>query len=273
MGDGQRRRGAEDREASANVACGFHASDPMVMVDTGQALPAERRQHRRPSGFADLQGFGRRVINLSVKELEANIAYQLGALQAHRLAVRRQGHAHQAARHDGQHVGRERGDVRRDLPRHQGVRPRPDLPRPGQHRAGQVGAQGRPARGRGGVRRPHLHRQGLPDAAQGSGLDDQGSRPGGGAMSAAWSTSRRSTRPRASASPARSISICVHGDGPTAVTVSKAVRQGLEAAGIRIVRADRDAELEASKLPSAGSPEAEWPRDLLGGAPTDAGPS
>jgi UPF0271 protein len=33
-------------------------------------------------GFADLQGFGRRVINLTVKELEANIAYQLGALQA-----------------------------------------------------------------------------------------------------------------------------------------------------------------------------------------------
>ncbi|MFM9458782.1 LamB/YcsF family protein, partial [Streptomyces europaeiscabiei] len=33
-------------------------------------------------GFADLQGFGRRVINLSPKELEANIAYQLGALQA-----------------------------------------------------------------------------------------------------------------------------------------------------------------------------------------------
>ncbi|HEV3491499.1 MAG TPA: hypothetical protein VG224_12860 [Reyranella sp.] len=29
--------------------------------------------------------------------------------------------------------------------------------------------------------------------------------------------------------------MCVHGDGPTAVTVSKAVREGLEAAGIRIV--------------------------------------
>ena len=33
-------------------------------------------------GFADLQGFGRRVINLTIKELEANIAYQIGALQA-----------------------------------------------------------------------------------------------------------------------------------------------------------------------------------------------
>ena len=35
--------------------------------------------------------------------------------------------------------------------------------------------------------------------------------------------------------PCRVDSICVHGDGPTAVTVSKAVREGLEAAGIRIV--------------------------------------
>jgi 5-oxoprolinase (ATP-hydrolysing) subunit A len=35
--------------------------------------------------------------------------------------------------------------------------------------------------------------------------------------------------------PCQVDSICVHGDGPTAVTVSKAVREGLEAAGIRIV--------------------------------------
>jgi UPF0271 protein len=35
--------------------------------------------------------------------------------------------------------------------------------------------------------------------------------------------------------PCRVDSICVHGDGPTAVTVSRAVREGLEAAGIRIV--------------------------------------
>jgi 5-oxoprolinase (ATP-hydrolysing) subunit A len=35
--------------------------------------------------------------------------------------------------------------------------------------------------------------------------------------------------------PCQVDSICVHGDGPTAVAVSKAVREGLEAAGIRIV--------------------------------------
>ena len=35
--------------------------------------------------------------------------------------------------------------------------------------------------------------------------------------------------------PCRVDSICVHGDGPTAIPVSKAVREGLETAGIRIV--------------------------------------
>ena len=67
---------------SANVACGFHASDPTVMVDTVKLCQQNGVSIGAHPGFADLQGFGRRVINLSVKELEANIAYQLGALQA-----------------------------------------------------------------------------------------------------------------------------------------------------------------------------------------------
>ena len=48
--------------------------------------------------------------------------------------------------------------------------------------------------------------------------------------------------------PCQVDSICVHGDGPTAVTVSTAVRQGLEAAGIQHRAADRDAEFEALSL-------------------------
>ena len=59
---------------SANVACGFHASDPTVMVDTVRLCKENGVSIGAHPGFADLQGFGRRVINLSVKELEANIA-------------------------------------------------------------------------------------------------------------------------------------------------------------------------------------------------------
>src|SRR5712671_7150601 len=67
---------------SANVACGFHASDPTMMLDTVKLCVDNGVSIGAHPGFADLQGFGRRVINLTVKELEANIAYQLGALQA-----------------------------------------------------------------------------------------------------------------------------------------------------------------------------------------------
>src|SRR3981189_3743588 len=67
---------------SANVACGFHASDPTVMVDTVKLCQQNGVSIGAHPGFADLQGFGRRVINLTIKELEANIAYQIGALQA-----------------------------------------------------------------------------------------------------------------------------------------------------------------------------------------------
>ena len=57
---------------SANVACGFHASDPVVMVDTVRLCQQNGVSIGAHPGFADLQGFGRRVINLSIKEIEAN---------------------------------------------------------------------------------------------------------------------------------------------------------------------------------------------------------
>ena len=128
---------------SANVACGFHASDPTVMVDTVKLCQDNGVSIGAHPGFADLQGFGRRVINLTTKELEANIAYQIGALQAiaalHGAKV-----THMKPHGMMANMSAESAEMsRRDLPRHQGGRPRPDLPRPGQHRAGQGGAQGR----------------------------------------------------------------------------------------------------------------------------------
>ena len=68
--------------ASANVACGFHAGDPMVMTRTvRQALKKGVSIGAHP-GFDDLPGFGRRPIPLSAAEVEALVAYQIGALAA-----------------------------------------------------------------------------------------------------------------------------------------------------------------------------------------------
>lgn len=65
----------------ANVACGFHAADPMVIRQT-LALAARYRVDigAHPS-YHDLPGFGRRSIKHSPEEIEALLLYQLGALE------------------------------------------------------------------------------------------------------------------------------------------------------------------------------------------------
>ena len=67
---------------SANVACGYHASDPVVMDKTlGMAKEAGIRVGAHP-GFPDLMGFGRRNLSVSPDEAKAYVLYQLGALEA-----------------------------------------------------------------------------------------------------------------------------------------------------------------------------------------------
>ena len=65
---------------SANVACGFHGGDPVVMTQTVKlARQAGVSIGAHPS-FPDLQGFGRRVMRLGADELAATVIYQIGAL-------------------------------------------------------------------------------------------------------------------------------------------------------------------------------------------------
>ena len=68
--------------SSANVACGFHASDPVVMRKTVKtALEAGIGIGAHP-GYPDLMGFGRRNMVISPDEAYAYTLYQLGALGA-----------------------------------------------------------------------------------------------------------------------------------------------------------------------------------------------
>lgn len=76
--------------SSANIACGFHAGDADTMATT-MALAVENDVGiGAHPGFADLQGFGRRRIQLSNRELANLVTYQLGAAQA--MATRAGGH-------------------------------------------------------------------------------------------------------------------------------------------------------------------------------------
>ena len=67
---------------SVNVACGFHAGDPITM-DRTVSLALERgiRIGAHPSHL-DLRGFGRREIQASPEEVETDVLYQAGALRA-----------------------------------------------------------------------------------------------------------------------------------------------------------------------------------------------
>lgn len=67
---------------SANVACGFHAGDPLVMKKTVALCRQYGVGIGAHPGFRDLQGFGRRNMNISCEEAEADIIYQVGALKA-----------------------------------------------------------------------------------------------------------------------------------------------------------------------------------------------
>lgn len=66
---------------SANVACGFHAGDPLVMVKTVKNARNSQTSIGAHPSYPDLQGFGRRVMSMPDEEVIAMIQYQMAALQ------------------------------------------------------------------------------------------------------------------------------------------------------------------------------------------------
>ena len=68
--------------SSANVACGFHASDPLVMAKTVALAKEYGVAVGAHPGYPDLVGFGRRNLNVTPAEAKAMVQYQIGALQA-----------------------------------------------------------------------------------------------------------------------------------------------------------------------------------------------
>lgn len=67
---------------SANIACGFHGGDPGVMRKTISLAKQYRVEVGAHPGFPDLIGFGRRNVDASFEEIQDDVIYQMGALQA-----------------------------------------------------------------------------------------------------------------------------------------------------------------------------------------------
>lgn len=219
---------------SANIACGFHAGDPVVMRDTVRLALANGVSLGAHPAFPDLQGFGRRLMQLTPKELEATILYQVGALQAMAAAegarvthVKPHGALNNMACADeamATTIAQAVHALDRDLillaPAHSAL-----------ERAGEaVGL--RVAREVFADRTYQADGQLTPRARPGSVLHEAQAcvehvlrmLDAGGIVTT-----------DGDCLPTRIDSICVHGDGPEAVASARAIRTALEAAGQRLV--------------------------------------
>lgn len=67
---------------SANIACGFHAGDPQWMRHTVMLAEENGVAVGAHPSFPDLNGFGRRNMNATPDEVRNDVTYQIGALQA-----------------------------------------------------------------------------------------------------------------------------------------------------------------------------------------------
>jgi 5-oxoprolinase (ATP-hydrolysing) subunit A len=223
-----------DIVTSANIACGWHAGDPIIMHDTSALAKDRGVTIGAHPGFNDLWGFGRRVIvGHTMSELEKQVAYQIGALQAcaalagHRVTYVKPHGALGNMSNDNDDVamaiGRAIKGVDRDLVY---------MVMPGQ-------ATERAAQALGLA----IAREVFADRT----YDDRGnltSRKVEGAVihDAAYAAERvvrmvqdrRITTVSGKTIPVEIDTICVHGDNPAAVAMARAVRTALEGAGVTI---------------------------------------
>jgi UPF0271 protein len=219
---------------SANIACGFHAGDPLTMRRIVQRAKEEGVSIGAHPGFNDLWGFGRRRIDMRPDDLESMIAYQIGALQAMAAYagekvthVKPHGALNNMAAENADYamaIGRAIKTVDRDLI--------------------YVALSGSEMEKAALKLDLKLAREGFCDRQ----YDDDGNLtsrkvPGAVIKDPAVATaqvvqmvvegviiSRNGKRIER-----RVDSLCVHGDEPTALALSAAVRAGLEAAGVKIV--------------------------------------
>ncbi len=199
--------GLLDVVTSANVACGFHAGDPLDLrrvvaraAEKGVVVGAQ-------VSYRDLAGFGRRFIDMDPSELEAEVVYQAGALDA-------------LCRVEGTHVAyvKPHGALYWACTTH-----------PAQERAVRAAAAA--------LGLPLLH--GYLDGAVSEGFVDRAYAPDGTLVprthAGAVLHDVDAVCAQARDLAARYRSLCVHGDTSGAVAMARAVRAALEDAGHRLI--------------------------------------
>ncbi|KAK1599176.1 uncharacterized protein LY79DRAFT_575704 [Colletotrichum navitas] len=67
---------------AANIACGFHAGDPAIMLKTVRLCKRHGVKAGAHPGLQDMLGFGRRKMETDPNDMYAMVLYQVGALKA-----------------------------------------------------------------------------------------------------------------------------------------------------------------------------------------------
>ncbi|MEU2564373.1 5-oxoprolinase subunit PxpA [Streptomyces longispororuber] len=218
---------------SANVACGFHAGDAVTMRRVCERAAERGVRIGAQVSYRDLAGFGRRAMDVPPAELAAEVAYQIGALEVF-------------ARAAGTRVSY--------------VKPHGALYNRVVHDAGQAGAvvegvllagDRLPVLGLPGSRfLETAERAGLPvvpEAFADRAYTDEGTLvprgDDGAVVTDADAVVERSVGLAGSGAvtalsgrriEVRARSLCLHGDTPGAVVLTRRVRAALEAAGVRV---------------------------------------
>ncbi|MFF9627184.1 LamB/YcsF family protein [Streptomyces griseosporeus] len=218
---------------SANVACGFHAGDPVTMrrvcelaADRGVRIGAQ-------VSYRDLAGFGRRAMDVPPAELAAEVAYQIGALEVFARAagarvtyVKPHGALYNRVVHDEEQAGAVvDGVLLADASL-------PVLGLPGSRLLEVAAKAGLPV---------------VPEAFADRAYTDEGTlvpRGRDGAVvtdpetvverSSSIARSGTVTSHSGTAIEVRARSLCLHGDTPGAVELARRVRERLEASGVTV---------------------------------------
>jgi UPF0271 protein len=218
---------------SANVACGFHAGDPVIMRRV--CAEAVRREVAIGAqvGYRDLVGFGRRRIDIAPDDLSADVLYQLGALDGFARAAGdrvRYLKPHGALYHAAATDAGQAGAVISALLAWD--RPLPVLTLPGSALAEAAGAAGLPV-----VFEAFCDRGYRPDGSliprdqPGAVLHAAGEIADRALAMVTDGEVRAVDGSRVALRPA---SLCVHGDTPGAAEIARAVRDRLTGADVRL---------------------------------------
>lgn len=220
---------------SANVACGFHAGDPVTMLGTVQTALANQVAVGAHPAYRDLAGFGRRAMEISPDELYGDVLYQLGALAG--ILGSRGGELAYVKPHGALYnrivtdagqaaaVAAAVRDFRKALP---------VLGLPGSQIQSACAEAGVPFHAEAFVDRGYLPDGALvPRGQPGAVLQDVEQIA---ARAVRMVTEGVVEAVDGSVVELQPASLCVHGDTPGAVQMALAVRSALEAAGVKLAR-------------------------------------